>query len=125
MLSVQSGDSAKASSALQALDTIIPDHDPGLAALFCPASAKGTVEKRASIMVKEHFQVKSALTDRHNFRLSFRSYSLVVYTGSSERTTTTPQSNPGKPLTSCRSYCTYQTRYLTAGFSAIAIKPIE
>src|SRR5258708_17369602 len=101
MLLVQSGDSAKASSALQALDTRIPDHDPAFVSLFCAASARGTMEKSASKGVKDHFAVKAILTGSFNLRLSFRSYSLVLYTGSSERTTTTPQSNPRKPLTSC------------------------
>ncbi len=43
---VHSGDSAKASSALQLLETRTPDHDPAFVpefpALFCPATAKGS-----------------------------------------------------------------------------------
>jgi hypothetical protein len=45
---VHSGDSLKASSALQLLDTRIPDHDPELVALFCPATARGAIEKSAT-----------------------------------------------------------------------------
>src|SRR5260370_17963260 len=119
MLLVQSGDSAKASSALQALATRVPCHDTGVVSLLCAASARGTTEKSASKGVRDHFAVKAILTGSFTLRLSFRSYSLVLYTGSSARTTTTPQSNPRKPLTNCRSYCTEQACYLTGAFNAL------
>jgi hypothetical protein len=57
---VQSGDSAKASSALQLLDTRVPDHDPEFVAeflaelldelpeLLCPATARAAIEKSAT-----------------------------------------------------------------------------
>src|SRR5467141_1430582 len=53
---VQSGDSLNASSALQLLDTKVPDHDPEFLAelldelpeLFCPATARAAIEKSAA-----------------------------------------------------------------------------
>jgi hypothetical protein len=42
---MHSGDSAKASSALQLLETRIPDHDPGLGVLFCAATAREAAGK--------------------------------------------------------------------------------
>src|SRR5256886_16679411 len=56
-LLVHSGDSAKASSALQLLDTRMPDHDPGLITLFCPAIVKAAIEKSANRQRKKRFFV--------------------------------------------------------------------
>src|SRR6266436_5107803 len=63
---VQSGTSAKASSALQLLDTSVPDHAPELVVelpeLLCPAAARGIIEKSAATQRKKRFAVESALT---------------------------------------------------------------
>jgi len=71
---VQSGDSLNASSALQLLDTRVPDHDPGFVVefvvlaleLFCPATAKGAMEKTAARKRRKRFAVESTLTDSVN-----------------------------------------------------------
>src|SRR5713226_1492401 len=95
MFLVHSGDSAKASSALQALDTSMPDQDPGFVALFCPATARGTMEKSVSKRRKQHFAVESVLTDSFNLRPLFRSQnSLVLYTWHSQGTTTPSHACP-------------------------------
>src|SRR5438046_6319445 len=66
-----SGDSANASSALQLLNTRIPDHDPDFVAefieLFCPATARGAIEKSAARQRKkrseEHTSELQSLTN--------------------------------------------------------------
>jgi hypothetical protein len=73
MLFVQSGDSAKASSALQALDTRMPDHDPGFVALFCAATGKVAMKNSARKRRKQGFAVKPVLTDIFNSGTSFHS----------------------------------------------------
>jgi hypothetical protein len=70
---VHSGDSAKASSALQLLDTRVPDHDPGVVVLFCPAIATGAIEKNATRQRKKRFALESALTGNIDSRPSFHS----------------------------------------------------
>src|SRR6266852_2821966 len=67
-----SGDSAKASSALHALDTRMPGHDPGFVVLLCPAAAGGAKEKSVARRKKNGFAVvESVRTDRINSRPSF------------------------------------------------------
>src|SRR5256885_5867085 len=60
---VHSGDSAKASSALQLLDTRVPDHDPDFVAeflgLFCQAAASAAMEKSATRLRKKRIAVES------------------------------------------------------------------
>jgi hypothetical protein len=68
---VHSGDSAKASSALQLLDTRTPDHDPGLVAVFCSAAARGAIVRSATRERKKQFAVESVLTDNINSKPSF------------------------------------------------------
>src|SRR5258708_15097046 len=72
---MHSEDSLKASSALQLLDTTVPDHAPGFAVefpeLFCPAAARGAIERSATRQTKKHFTVKSVLNDRINSNSSF------------------------------------------------------
>src|SRR5436190_3281486 len=70
---VHSGDSAKASSALQLLDTRMPDHAPELVTLFCPAIVKAAVGKSATRQRKKRFFVVSDLTNSINSRPSFHS----------------------------------------------------
>jgi hypothetical protein len=74
---VHSGDSAKASSALQLLDTRVPDHDPGFVAeflgLFCPAITREAIEKSAARLRKKRFALESALTGNINSRPPFHS----------------------------------------------------
>jgi hypothetical protein len=71
-LLVHSEDSANASSALQPLETRMPDHDPDSNLMFWPASVKGAIEERASRQRKKRFAAESALTDNINSRPSFR-----------------------------------------------------
>src|SRR5260370_10651337 len=84
-----SGDSAKASSALQLLDTRMPDHDPGFVAeflgLFCPATARGAIEKNATRQRKKRFAVESVPADSTNSnpRFIFESAGTVHLTLSS------------------------------------------
>src|SRR5436309_2115561 len=59
---VHSGDSAKASSALQLLDTRMPDHDPDFVVLFCPATASGVMERRATRQRKKRLAGEAVLT---------------------------------------------------------------
>jgi hypothetical protein len=82
---MHSGDSAKASSALQALETRIPDHAPELGGeivaefvaeslgLPCPANATGTIEMTATKKRKKRFALESALADGINGRPLFHS----------------------------------------------------
>src|SRR5882672_12611863 len=69
---VHSGDSAKASSALQLLDSRVPDHDPDCVAeflgLFCQAAASAAMEKSATRLRKKRIAVESDLTDSINSR---------------------------------------------------------
>src|SRR6266849_7815769 len=83
-----SGDSAKASSALHALDTRMPDHDPGFVVLLCPAAAGGAKEKSVARRKKNGFAVvESVRTDRINSRPSFPYWNpLVLYAGPPRRT---------------------------------------
>src|SRR5437016_9564955 len=86
---VHSGDSAKASSALQLLDTRIPDHDPDFVAefieLFCPATARGAMEKSTARQRKKRFAVESVPTEsiNSNPRFIFESPGTVHRTVSS------------------------------------------
>jgi hypothetical protein len=68
---VHSDDSAKASSALQLLDTRTPDQDPDLVALFCPATARGAIVRSATRDRKKRFAVDSVLADSINSSPSF------------------------------------------------------
>src|SRR6202521_3616476 len=68
---VHSGDSAKASSALQLLDTRFPDHDPELVVLCCPASVKVAREKSATRQSKKRFALESDLTNHINSNIRF------------------------------------------------------
>src|SRR6266567_1934769 len=72
---MHSEDSLKASSALQLLDTTVPDHAPGFAVefpeLFCPAAARGAIERSATRQTKKHFAVELALTGSINSNSSF------------------------------------------------------
>src|SRR5882762_6996440 len=70
---VHSGNSAKASSALQLLDTRVPDHDRRVVVLFCPAIATGAIEKNATRQRKKRFALESALTGNIDSRPSFHS----------------------------------------------------
>jgi hypothetical protein len=75
---VHSEDSLNASSALQLLDTIVPDHAPGVFPGFvagipelpCPAIAKGIKEKRASRQIKIRFVAELVLVRRINTKPS-------------------------------------------------------
>src|SRR6266436_1021867 len=70
---VHSGDSAKASSALQLLDTRTPDHDPGFV-VFCPATAIGVIEKSDTRQRKKRLRKESALAVSINSRPSLPSW---------------------------------------------------
>jgi len=78
---MHSGDSANASSALQLLDTSVPDHAPDDVAefvawvpeLLCPAIAKEIMEKSATRQGKQRFAAESALAVSINSRSSFPS----------------------------------------------------
>lgn len=52
---MHSGDSAKASSALQLLKTIVPDQLPKSGLLLCPAALHAPIEKIASAIKKDSF----------------------------------------------------------------------
>src|SRR5260370_9457063 len=72
---MHSEDSLKASSALQLLDTTVPDRAPGSAVkspeLFCPAAGRGAIERSATKQRKKHFTVELALTGSINSNSSF------------------------------------------------------
>jgi len=82
---MHSGDSAKASSALQLLDTRVPDQDPvfvaelvaefldDFLALSCPPTARGAIENSAARQSKLRFDSESALTGRINSNPSLHS----------------------------------------------------
>src|ERR1700731_4540859 len=86
---VHSGDSAKASSALQLLDTMMPDHDPDFVAefieLFCPATTGEAMVKSAARLRKKRFTVESVPTESINSspRFIFESAGTVHCTVSS------------------------------------------
>ena len=84
---VQSGASAKASSALQALDTRMPDHDPELVALFLPSHCEGGYRKKHYHRQEEAFRRGISSDRQHQFEtfLSFLN-PLLLYTRQFRRT---------------------------------------
>src|SRR6266581_1612984 len=89
---MHSEDSLKASSALQLLDTTVPDHAPGFVVPFCPSTAKAAIERSAARQTKKHFAVKSVLNDSINSNPSFH---LSIC----------PYSTPDCPVAQCLVLC--------------------
>jgi hypothetical protein len=68
---VHSGDSANASSALQLLETTMPDHEPDSRLVSWLAIANGAAERNASSQGKKRFAAESPLANSINSSLSF------------------------------------------------------
>ncbi len=95
---VQSGISAKASSALQRLETRVPDQTPEFLAsflaellhelpeLFCPTTESEHMEKSAATQRKKRFALEPPLTGSINLRPSFPFWIPVLYVGAPQRT---------------------------------------